>query len=270
MATTPSPTVASVRDDLLAEQAALDEIVSGLDDEAWSASTASERWSVADQIAHLAFFDRTATLAIVDEEAFRASSAGLAAGLAPDAGPEVMDDLTLGDFRAMSPGELLEVWRSARAELAEASAGLGEDARVAWYGPSMGAKSFLSARLMECWAHGQHVVDAVGAEREATDRLAHVVRIGVNTRGWTYANRGLDVPEAPVRVELRAPSGATWAFGPEGAEQSITGPAEDFCLVVTQCRHVGATDLVVTGDDARDWMGKAQAFAGAATDGPAA
>ena len=132
----------------------------------------------------------------------------------------------------------------------------------------MGAKSFLTARLMECWAHGQHVVDAVGAERAPTDRLQHIAQLGFITRNWTYLNRGLDVPASAVRVELAAPSGGTWTFGPGDAPQSIVGPAVDFCLVVTQCRHIDATGLVVTGDDAHDWMTKAQAFAGSATDGP--
>ncbi|WP_420453417.1 TIGR03084 family metal-binding protein [Ilumatobacter sp.] len=270
MATTSSPTAASVRDDLIAEQEALDPIVADLDSAGWGASTPSERWTVADQIGHLAFFDRTAAWAITDEERFRSSMAELTSGLDPSAGVDEMDRLTLGEYRAMSPDELLEAWRANRRDLADAAAGLADDDRVVWYGPSMGAKSFLTARLMECWAHGQHVVDALGVERDATDRLAHIVRLGVNTRGWTYVNRGLDAPETPVRLELDAPSGGTWTYGPDDAEQSVRGPAEDFCLVVTQCRHVDATDLVVEGDAARDWMSKAQAFAGAATSGPPA
>ncbi|MEP4650328.1 MAG: maleylpyruvate isomerase family mycothiol-dependent enzyme, partial [Ilumatobacter sp.] len=160
-------------------------------------------------------------------------------------------------------------WRANRAVLADASAGLDDDTRVIWYGPSMGAKSFLTARLMECWAHGQHVADAIGAVREPTERLAHIAQLGVITRKWTYVNRGLDVPDADIRVELTAPSGDVWRYGSDDAEQSVTGTAEDFCLVVTQCRHVDATGLDVVGDDAVDWMNKAQAFAGQATDGPA-
>jgi hypothetical protein len=49
----------------------------------------------------------------------------------------------------------------------------------------------------------------------------------------------------------------------------VRGPAEDFCLVVTQRRHVDDTALRVAGDVARDWLEKAQAFAGPPTDGPA-
>ena len=138
----------------------------------------------------------------------------------------------------------------------------------------MGAKSFLTARLMEAWAHGQDIVDAIStnggdATREPTDRLRHISQLGFITRGWTYINRGLDVPSTPVRVELTSPSGDTWSFGPDDAAESVVGPALDFCLVTTQRRHVDDTDLVVTGDSARDWMEKAQLFAGPPSDGPA-
>ena len=261
-------TAASIRADLIDEQEELDSIVAELDADQWELPTPSDRWAVRDQIGHLAFFDETAAWAISDEERFDASLANLSPVFDPSSTPDTMDELTLGRFRAMAPTELLAAWRAGRAQLADAAAGLDDDTRVAWYGPSMGAKSFLTARLMECWAHGQHVVDAVGADREATDRLRHIVQLGVITRSWTYVNRGVEVPEADVRVELTAPSGDLWHFGPDDAEQSVTGPAEDFCLVVTQCRHVDATDLTVVGADALDWMSKAQAFAGSATDGP--
>lgn len=252
--------VTEVLADLRAEQQTLDDIVAGLDADQWQLPTPSPGWSVADQIGHLTYFDRSAALAITDPPAFHDSMLALL-----DSSGE---DPTLGPYRAMSPDELLAAWRSGRDELAAASATLANDTRVAWYGPSMGSKSFLTARLMEAWAHGQDVVDAVGATHEPTDRLRHIAQLGFITRGWTYVNRGLDVPSTPVRVELTSPSGETWTFGPEDAAESIVGTAEDFCLVTTQRRHVDDTDLVVTGDSARDWMEKAQLFAGPASDGP--
>jgi uncharacterized protein (TIGR03084 family) len=134
----------------------------------------------------------------------------------------------------------------------------------------MSKRSFLTARLMEAWAHGQDVVDAVGAERPPTDRLRHVAQLGVITRGWSYRNRGLEPPAGDVRVELSAPSGDMWTWGDADVEDSVTGPAEDLCLVVTQRRHVDDTRLAVRGPLAREWMECAQAFAGPATNGPAA
>jgi uncharacterized protein (TIGR03084 family) len=250
-----------VADDLQAEQDALDDIVSALTDEQWALPTPSPGWSIADQIGHLTYFDGTAALAIRAPDAFTASALALFEG-----GVD-LDALTLR--RDLSPPDLLAAWRGNRRELREQSATLEDGERVVWYGPSMGAKSFLTARLMECWAHGQDVVDALGATRPATDRLRHIAQLGFITRGWTYANRGVEAPAGDVRVELTAPSGDVWRYGADDAADLVTGPAADFCLVVTQRRHVDDTSLDVKGHVARDWMEKAQAFAGAATDGPA-
>jgi uncharacterized protein (TIGR03084 family) len=259
--------VADVRADLIAEQQALDDIVSALDDEAWGTPTPSPRWTVADQIGHLTYFDGTAALAISDPEGFQTSVNEIVAALVSD-DEEANDNATLGDYRAMTPTELLATWREGRVRLADAAAGLADDDRVPWYGPSMGSKSFLTARLMEAWAHGQDIVDAVGTEREPTERLRHISQLGFITRGWTYANRGRDAPAVPVHVELTSPAGEVWAFGPHDADETIVGSALDFCLVTTQRRHVDDTALVVTGDAAREWMELAQLFAGPPTDGP--
>ncbi len=259
--------VAGVTADLIAEQDALDAVVAPLPDGAWSSATPSPGWTVADQIGHLTFFDRTAALAIEDPDSFIAHRTGLVASFA-DA--DAVERITLDEFRAMEPGELLDAWRSGRSALARAASGLSDDARVEWYGPSMSAKSFLTARLMEAWAHGQDVIDAVGASRKPSDRLRHIAQLGVITRGWSYANRGLERPTGEVSVVLDAPSGDQWSWEHADEVGRVTGPAEDFCLVVTQRRHVDDTRLVVSEGPARDWLLIAQAFAGGATDGPSA
>ena len=260
------PTVATVTADLVAEQEALDAVVAPLAAEDWELATPSPRWAVRDQIGHLAFFDETAALAINDPGGFvthRESFVGAAFASA-----EAADAATLDATRAMDAASLLAHWRAQRAALAEAAATCADDARIEWYGPSMGAKSFLTARLMEAWAHGQDICDAVGAAREPTDRLRHIAQLGVITRGWTYINRGLDVPEGEVRIELTAPSGDIWGWGPDDAEASVTGPALDFCLVTAQRRNVADVDLQIEGDIAVDWLSKAQLFAGPASDPP--
>jgi uncharacterized protein (TIGR03084 family) len=265
--------VSQVLDDLLAEQDALDRVVAAMADQQWSLPTPSERWSIGDQIGHLTYFDNTATLAITDPAAFADHRDRDFQRVGEDNGG---DELTLGEFRRLQPAEKLAAWRAGRAALAAAGRMLAADTRIEWYGPSMSSKSFLTARLMEVWAHGQDVVDAleratgVPAEQQRpdTDRLAHIAQLGVITRGWSYVVRGLAKPDIGVRVVLTASSGATWEWGQPEDPESITGPAGDFCRVVTQRRHVDDTDLVVTGAAARDWMLKAQAFAGVATDGP--
>ena len=261
--------LADLLEDLLEEQESLDEIVAPLDDRDWDLPTPSPRWSVSDQIGHLRYFDRAAALAIRDPEAFSMEARKLTeASLVSETSG---DDFTLGEFRRLAPVERLEAWRQGRAELAEAAGTLGERDRVKWYGPSMGAKSFVTARLMEAWAHGTDVCDTVGAQREPTHRLRHVAQLGYITRAWTYINRGEPAPEGDVRVEFSAPAGETWTWGDTGAagDNTVAGPALDFCLVVTQRRHVADTGLHVAGEHAVDWMSKAQAYAGPPTDGPA-
>ena len=116
---------------------------------------------------------------------------------------------------------------------------------------------------METWAHGQDIADTVGATRTPTDRLKHIAHIGVRARPFSYATNRREAPEDAIRVTLRSPSGATWSWNDDaGDENSVEGDALDFCLMVTQRRHVRDTNLVVTGTLANDWVDIAQAFAG--------
>ena len=260
--------VTDVLADLVAEQHALDPIVRQLSDEDWITSTASPRWTVTEQVAHLTYFDHAAAFAINtpdrwDEETKRLFGAA-------GEGDVGVDNLTLGAVSDLPASERHGAWLVGRNALEQAGQALADDARVPWYGPSMGAKSFLTARLMECWAHGQDIVDAVGASRDASDRLRHIAQLGFITRGWTYINRKMEMPEGDVRVVLDAPSGDTWLWGPEDATSTVHGAAEAFCLVVTQRRNLADVTLDVQGDVAADWLNMAQAFAGPPTDAPTA
>ncbi len=241
--------------DLAAEHADLDQLVDGLDEAGLDRPTPADGWSVRDQVSHLAWFDEQATLAVRDPDAF---VAGLPDALADDA----FTDRAVVAGRAMAGPALRAWWRGARAELLDALAELGPGTRVPWYGPPMSPASFTTARLMETWAHGQDVADGLEAERAPTDRLRHVAFLGVRALPNSYRVRGLPVPDAAVRVELTAPSGTTWAWGEESASEVVRGPAVDFCLVVTQRRHVDDTELVAEGPVAADWLRLAQAFAG--------
>jgi len=257
--------VSEIAVDLRAEQEALDSIVAPLADTDWDLMTPSPRWRIRDQIAHLAFFDETATLAIDDPDAFQIHVGELVPLLAE--GDGAVDGATIGTMENLSSADLLSRWRTARTTLARASGGLTNENRIAWYGPAMGATSFLTARLMETWAHGQDIVDALGRPRRATDRLRHIANLGLRTRGWSYLNRGQTPPPFEVRLELFGPSGDTWRLGPDEAAESVIGSAEEFCLVVTQRRHIDDTG-VIASPGARDWLEIAQAFAGPPTLGP--
>jgi uncharacterized protein (TIGR03084 family) len=195
-----APGLDTILADLVAEHADLDRIVASLDAAAWETATPAEGWAVRDQVAHLAYFDGEARRAIVDPEGFGAALAEIAAD------PEGWMAHTVERGRAMSPAELLSWWRTERVALLAASGGLDPKARIAWYGPPMSALSFLSARLMETWIHGQDVVDGLHVERVPTARLRHVAHIAVRARAFNYAQRGRAVPETEVRVELNPPA----------------------------------------------------------------
>ncbi len=162
----------------------------------------------------------------------------------------------------MSGADVISWFDASRRRLIDVFAELDPAARLPWYGPSMSAASALTARIMETWAHGQDVADALGADRPVTARLRHVAHIGVRALPYSFAVRGLDVPAEPVRVELAAPGGETWAWGPPDAANRVTGPALDFCLLVTQRRHRDDTEMRAEGDVADRWLDVAQAFAG--------
>jgi uncharacterized protein (TIGR03084 family) len=245
-------------DDLAAERRALEAVLTRMSDAQWDLPSHAPGWLVRDQVAHLAHFDEMATLAIVDAEAFHREAATALAG----DGPSGYERRYLARGRAMTPAELLGRWRTASAALVAAARTVDAKTRLPWYGPAMSASSFLTARLMETWSHGLDVVDVVGVPRPDTDRLRHVVFLGVRTRHFSYVNRGLTPDPIPIYVELTAPSGTIWTYGDPQADNRITGTAGDFCRVVTQRRHVADTDLAVTGASAAEWMRVAQAFAG--------
>src|SRR5258705_10717806 len=126
----------------------------------------------------------------------------------------------------------------------------------------MAVASSVTARIMETWAHGQDVADALGVTRPLTGRLRHVCDIGIRARPFSYRNRGLEPPDTPLRVELVAPDDSRWEWGPADAADRVTGSALDFALVVTQRRLPADTALPVDGADARTRIAFAQAFAG--------
>jgi uncharacterized protein (TIGR03084 family) len=241
------------------------------DDPRWDRATPAAGWAVRDQISHLAFFDDAGRRAVEEPEAF-AREAELAMA---EAGDPMATHLTMG--RSMTGDQLLSWWGSAHTGLIGALSGAGPSLRLPWYGPPMGVLSFVSARLMETWAHGQDVADALDHERQASDRLRHVAHIGVRARPFSYAVRGREVPPGRVEVSLVGPSGATWewsagdAVARGGVEErgedgrpppSVRGSALEFCLVVTQRRNMADTSLVIEGSEAVEWMSIAQAFAG--------
>ncbi|HYT39426.1 MAG TPA: TIGR03084 family metal-binding protein [Acidimicrobiia bacterium] len=246
--------------DALAEHDDLRAILVAIAPDDWERPTPAAGWTVRDQISHLAYFDGAARLSMVDPDAFRAARAEAVADI------EKFVDATLAYGRGMPGSELLDRFTAERRGLVDAALAAPDGVRIPWYGPDMAVASSVTARIMETWAHGQDVADALGVERPLTGRLRHVCDIGIRARPFSYRNRGLEPPGTPLRVELVAPDGSRWEWGPADAADRVSGPALDFALVVTQRRHAADTALVVDGDDARAWIAFAQAFAGNPTD----
>ncbi|MFE6426877.1 MULTISPECIES: TIGR03084 family metal-binding protein [Streptomyces] len=248
----PTPVI----DDLREESEELDALVASLSPQEWRLATPAPGWTVAHQIGHLHWTDRAALVAVTDEAGFAALVEQALA--APD---RYVDDAA-EEAAGQAPAALLAAWRQTRAALDKALREAAPGARFPWYGPPMATASMATARLMETWAHGLDVADALGVRRPPTDRLRHIARIGVRARDFAYAAHGLTPPAEQFRVELTGPGGDVWAYGPEDAAQSVTGPALDFCLLATQRAHRADLALTAEGPDADRWLDIAQAFAG--------
>jgi len=243
----------ALADDLVAESAVLRAMLAPLTAADWLRDTPAAGWTIADQATHLAHFDEVALRSATEPDAFRAELAA-AGGVDPDAIAQ--------RYRRMPGAEVMAWFDGARARLVAVFRGLDPGLRVPWFGPPMSVASSMTARIMETWAHGQDVADALGVAREPTDRLRHVAHIGVAARPFSFALNGREAPTEPVRIELIAPGGGLWTWGPADAADRVTGPALDFCLAVTQRRHLADTAMVVAGPGATAWMEIAQAFAG--------
>lgn len=248
--------LANVLADLEAEGAELDAMIADLDAEQWASTTPAQGWTIAHQIAHLAWTDEVALTATRHPEEFPALVDAAAAD------PDGFVDAAAEEGARAQPAGILERWRAGRANLRSALADVTEDARLPWFGPSMRPASMATARIMETWAHGQDVADTLGVIREPTARLFHVAHIGVRARDFAYQANARSTPDEPFRVELDAPDGARWTWGPAEAHERVSGDALEFCLVVTQRRHRDDTDLRVQGSQADEWLSIAQAFAG--------
>jgi uncharacterized protein (TIGR03084 family) len=248
----PGPIVA----DLRAESDDLDALVAPLPAHRWAEPTPAAGWTIAHQIGHLLWTDRVALTAVTDE-------AGFAAALkAAQADPIGFVDSAADELATVAPAELLADWRVTRERLHEALPTVPDGRKLPWFGPPMSAASMATARLMETWAHGLDVADALGIKRPATERLRSIAHIGVRTRDYAFVINNLAPPTEPFLVELRAPGGDTWTWGPPDAAQRVTGSAEDFCFLVTQRRPLSALDVTADGPDAQHWLRIAQAFAG--------
>ena len=234
--------------------------------EAWAEPTQFKGWTFDDVLGHLYFFDHASEIAArsrddvqaLFRDIFQASATGVS---------------LIGYSRRWLQGcagsALLERWRTQYQRLAEIYAAFEPGHRLAWAGPDMSARSFMSARQMETWAHGQAIFDALGIDRVEHDRLRNIAVMGVNTFDWTFKVNRRDVPAVKPYVRLISPSGALWEWNDPATVERVEGSAVEFCRVVTQTRNLADTNLAVTGGIARQWLERAQCFAGPPEQPPA-
>lgn len=262
-----SDLLTSLLDDLRAEGDQLSDTVDRLGPEGWHAATPAEGWDVATSVAHLLWTDEVAVLAAHSLRGERDKVAWDEVVLKAIEDPFGFVDAGAHELAALPRDEVLERWAAGRAALRQALVEVPEGSKLPWFGPPMSPPSMVTARFMETWAHALDVYDAAGSRPEPTDRIKHVAHLGVRTRNFAYSVQEETPPAEEFRVELTAPGGEVWSWGPEDAAQSVTGSAYDFCLLVTQRVHRDDTDLVAVGDDAEHWLRIAQAFAGPAGNG---
>lgn len=251
-----SDTLDQVLADLAAEGDRLEALVADLPEEGWRTPTPATGWDVATSVAHLAWTDEAALAAATDQTAWDQL---VLAGMAD---PEHFVDKSALAVGAVDPADLLARWRTARPALAAALRAHPAGEKIPWFGPPMSATSMATARFMETWAHSLDVHAALGAEPVIDGAIKHVAHLGVRTRDFAFSVHGLDAPAEEFRIELTAPSGDLWAWGPEDAAQSVRGAAYDFCLLVTQRVPRADVALVAQGREATAWLGIAQCFAG--------
>jgi uncharacterized protein (TIGR03084 family) len=249
--------------DFLDETRGLHGLIAGLTDADYDQKTLFKGWTINMVLRHLHIWNQAAMLSLTDAAAFQGFLKDMAAGIAGGALPTFEEVYLQG----LSGSALRNAWMTQAEQVANRFANADPSARLPWVGPEMSARSSITARLMESWAHGLAVYDLLGVVRKDDDGIVNIVRLGVNTFGWTFKNRREDIPGPMPRLSLTAPSGELWEYG-EG-EGHITGPASEFCQVVTQTRNIADTDLRVEGLVAKRWMAIAQCFAGPPADPPA-
>jgi len=256
----------TIINDLIAEQSALDALLQTLDEEQWNTVSPEGGWEVRikDSLAHIAFFDYAAMML----------STGQAGDMTELTSKVTMDeDFLIKEYLDMSGAETLAFWRESRSKLCASMYGKNPKDRVPWApGLPMSAKSIVSARLMELWAHSVDIYDALGMEPvvRSDNSIASTLFLSWQARPNAYRINGLTMPETPIYLELTLPSGKIWTAGEKNSENYIKGSAREWALVAVRRRNWMDTGLEVVGEAAREYAGIVQTYAGGAESAPKA
>lgn len=252
--------------DFLEESRDVAALINKLNDDDLQQKGDFKDWSIADIIGHLYFWNRMALLSLTDGEGFHSEFSPLAEYMLAGKDMKRYERDVHKDLQGV---DLVAAWRAQFEDTAAAYMEADPSQRCVWAGPSMSARSSISARQMETWSHAQAIYDVLGKHRVETDRLRNIIVLGVNTFGWSFQVRGESVPEIKPFLELSAPSGEVWHFNEPSEVNVIRGAATEFAQIVTQTRNVADTALEMVGEVANAWMSNAQCFAGGPVKPPA-
>jgi uncharacterized protein (TIGR03084 family) len=239
--------------DLVAEQQALDQFLQGIHERDWKRKTSARGWTIMDTVNHLAYSETFGARAIVEGQAFIDAAA--------------ITDIDEWADRGVRQGkgkryqEVIEWWRNGRASVVDALSRMTTDDRVAWLVNDVGAKTFATLRLMETWAHGLDIKDAMADKIRPveegeddpladTPRLRHVAWLAHRMLPYAFRQAGEAFPESGIRVELMGPRYARWVYGPPEAPDVIKGVASEWCRVAVHRLDVAYTGLKAIGDGA--------------------
>jgi uncharacterized protein (TIGR03084 family) len=243
-----------ILEELAEEQASLESILRPLTRDQWLLATPAEGWDVRDTVSHLADTEEIALdTATGGQRQLNQEGLGFAK-------PEDYTQWMVEKGRTMEPDKVLTWWVEAAAKTRAMFKSKDPKERVPW-GLGMTVRSLVTARLMEHWAHGLDIRAAIGEPPNITPRLRNVAWLIVQAFPYAFTVAKREQPHGTLRVELDAPGGETWTFGPEDADNRITGDAGEFCRVgVQRMRRQDATTLKAEGPLAEAALDVARAF----------
>ena len=137
-----------------AESRALHTLLADLPAERFSEATQFKGWTIDDLLGHLHFWNGMAALQIEDEAELQARLDDMLKAIGAGTSMREAENGYLGSL--FGP-DLLSAYLERSEQVANLFAAADPKARLKWAGPEMSARSSISARFMETWAHAQAV-----------------------------------------------------------------------------------------------------------------
>ena len=151
--------------------------------------------------------------------------------------------------RGIAPADIYARWQTAARSSREALTACAPSDRVHWVAARWRRDTLTTTRLSECWIHTGDVVEAIGGQREPSERLWHLARLAWRTIPYAFEREGEPAP-GPVAVRLEAPDGSTWSFGDDDSPRASPGRRWTSSSSPPRRREPAQTALKAEGPDA--------------------